>query len=538
MQIGLSSDCGELYRKASAYRIVSVYTQKDSTDSFFYFYIPGDKVYRMSFQDKSMRELILDIFSDKKIAKIIFDAKNYFKFFLNINCKVYSIFCIKLAAQIVTGGLNIFGENISQKTIWDFFVATDYDETNPIENAVNTYKLYQLLNNALLDLNLMETAKLEFKVARVLASMENNGVFVNKTKLLYLKASYETTLEALEDYIKSILGSININSPEQVKEALNKNLGIKLAATDANTLQKFVSFSPVIEKIISYRKISYLSSSVSSNLIDGIDSNGRIHPTFCQNSSATGRIIAINPSVQNIPNQEQIKDCFCAPEGREIIHLDYRQMEALIIAEVSKDLNLIKIIKAGDDIHKITAAHILNKNPEDITDEERNKAKGAFYGLSYSMGVTGYINKCQKDFGIALEYDEAKNIINNFFNFYTGINKWHKEVKNKDIYTLDARSLGNRARFFKESASLTEFLNHQIQGSGADIIKKALVNIYKAFPENVYITNAIHDAISIECDHNVVRDVEKEVMDKMAAAAKKYIGFLKDVPSEWIVSNK
>lgn len=531
-----TSDSKALFNEACKNGIVSVYMTKDNASNLFYFYVPTGKTFSLYYDDPSSRNVILDIFTANCIAKTVYNSKEFFKFFSGH--KIRSIFCVKLAAQIVTAGLSIFGEDVDLKAISDFFIGIDYDTTNGNENVFRIYELYLLLNKALEDLDLIDTARLEFKVARVIADMEMKGIYVDKTRLLYLKAYYETDLEALEDYIKSVLGSINVNSPEQVKDALNKLLNLNLASTDSDTLSNYMSTNPVIEKIIKYRKLSYLLSSFSHNIIESIDSHGRIHPTFCQNVSATGRIIAINPSVQNIANTDDIISCFTAPEGRTVVSVDYKQMEAFIIAEISQDENLINLIRAGKDIHRTTASEIVKKDIEEINDVERKKAKGAFYGLSYLMGIQGYINKCKSDFNITLNYTEAKNIVNNFFKYYRGIQKWHETVKSKDIYSLIARSIGGRARFFRDKASATEFLNMMIQGTGADIIKEAMVMVHKNLPNDAFINNEKHDQLYVECDYGKKNEITEMVSHLMSEAARKYISFLKEMPDDFITSIK
>ena len=283
--------------------------------------------------------------------------------------------------------------------------------------------------------------------------------------------------------------------------------------------------------VLEYRTLAKLKSTYIDSLIDVIDLDGRIHTTFMQTVTATGRLSSVEPNLQNIPVRTdlggKIRECFVAEkEGYKIVDADYSQIELRVLADMSGDPTMINAYTNGDDIHSITASQVFNVPLDEVTKELRSKAKAVNFGIVYGIS----------DFGLAKNINvsrwEAKEYIENYFRHYSSVEKYMKSLIESGLETgyattkygrkrkvLELKSANYNTRMFGERVAM----NMPIQGTAADIMKIAMNNLYKKFKElnlEAKIIMQVHDELLVEAKDNEV-EIVKETMKKVMESAVK-----------------
>jgi len=364
--------------------------------------------------------------------------------------------------------------------------------------------------------------------------MERNGIRINRKKLEDLNLKMEQMVKELEQRIYEIAGvRFNVNSPKQLAEVLfvkHKLKPIKKTktgySTDEESLTKLAEVHPLPAAILEYRQVYKLKSAyvdVFKELID--EKTDRIYPSYNQVGAATGRISCYNPNFQTIPVKSDlgkgIRDMIVAEPGYKILSADYSQVELRILAHFSGDEKLIEIFNKDLDVHTITASYIFGKKPEEISENERRKAKTVNFGIIYGMSPYGL----SKELNISVE--EANSFISNFFATYPGVMRWINEnlefaMKNGYVRTLYGR-IRKVPQLFSGNSSVIEqgkriAINTPIQGTAADIIKLSMVEIYNELKRKSLksrIILQIHDELLLEVKDEEVEEVTEIVKDKM-----------------------
>ena len=258
------------------------------------------------------------------------------------------------------------------------------------------------------------------------------------------------------------------------------------------------------------------------------DTTGRIHAECHQSGASTGRLSCRKPNLQQIPRDKSFRSCIAAPPGYRLIIADFSQIELRIAAEITGDATMIKAYHNGQDLHKMTASIITEKPLHQICKNERQAAKAVNFGLIYAMGADGLMAYAQNIYGVNLTINQAQNFIARFFGAYQGIEKWHNEIR-KSI-TRETRTLGNRRRLWDSNPPITERLNTPIQGTSADILKKALSILPNALAGiGLKIIACIHDEIILETPAKKAEKASHILTQTMIAAGEHY---LKKVPVE------
>jgi P4 family phage/plasmid primase-like protien len=407
------------------------------------------------------------------------------------------------------------------------------DITEPMLNYAATDSLVLLqLHDKLVPLlekhRLNETAELEFTVLPVVADMELTGIQVNVTKWKLIiedvKRQLQQAKEELQEEFKDY--TINFNSSQQVKQALKK-FGITETSVDQKVLQKYVTDLPVIQKYLKYKELSKLLSAFTKSFLEKVDeADSRLHPQYHQLGTETGRFSASNPNLQQVPKNE-IRTCFIAGQGKKIIRGDWSQMELRILAEVTQDKRLVEAFRNGEDIHATTAAAVLKKPLDTVTKDERQQAKAMNFGLIYGAGVDTF-RRSALNYGVNLTEAEATKLRNGFFTAYPSVRQWQQHQGNK----AETCTLGGRLRRWQrkdDPPKYNELLNSPIQGTGADILKRALVNLYQNINGTAKIIGTIHDEILLEVAESEAEAVKEKVEQIMKEAGEYY---LKSVPVE------
>ena len=379
----------------------------------------------------------------------------------------------------------------------------------------------------------------ELPLVRVLARMEDAGIGVDDPYLEELGESLRDRLATLEKKIYQQAGEpFNVNSTLQLREVLFERLGLPvlkktpkgLPSTDASVLQKLADDHPMVEHLLSYRELEKLRSTYVDGLLPLVAGDGRIHCVFNQRGAATGRISSERPNMQNIPARSEegrtIRRAFVAGSERRFVVADYSQIELRILAHLSKDAALVKAFHDGEDIHTTTAGRVFGVAPEAVDYEMRRRAKVINFGLLYGMEAYGLAQRLE------IERDEAQEQMDAYFDQFPGVRDFMSGI------VADARNSGytetilGRRRYLPEltSGNFRErqsgermALNAPIQGSAADIIKKAMIELdgrLEAAGEDTFMVLQVHDELVLEtpiASVEATAAVVKEVMEGVVA---------------------
>jgi DNA polymerase I len=360
--------------------------------------------------------------------------------------------------------------------------------------------------------------EIECPLTVVLAQMETTGMYLDKQKLTETANVMQIQLNKISLKIKLELGhEININSPQQVGNALvQKGFVLKKTktgtySTDKNVLDELLlnDKTGLIQNLLDYRTINKLLGTYTLNLIELLDDKSRIHCTINQTQAATGRLSSANPNLQNIPIRNQefgtlIRSCFAAPDNRLILSADYSQIELRILAHLSQDQLLIDAFKADQDIHRRTAAEIFGIQLEQVTKEQRTLGKTLNFALVYQQGAFA----TSRMLGITQE--NAKDFTKIYFDKFPKVKPFVENTISKARELGYVESLFGRRRYFKNLNSKVFLLkqaderaafNAVLQGSNADLIKIAMINIHNRIQkENIdaQIVMQVHDELVFE----------------------------------------
>ncbi len=394
--------------------------------------------------------------------------------------------------------------------------------------------------------------EVEIPLARVLADVEKRGILINKESLAETGKQIEVQISELKKKIFEISGTdFNISSPKQLSHILFEKIGLKPIkkiktgfSTSAEVLEKLKPLSPIIEYVLRYREFSKLLNTYVKPLPTFADSNGRIHTTFIQNGTSTGRFASANPNLQNIPVRSEwgglIRSAFIAPDGCMLISADYSQIELRVLAHLSEDKDLVDAFNSGVDVHTFTARKVFGV--EEITSEQRRQAKVVNFGILYGMSPHGL--STELGIGVGL----AKKIIEDYFNRFKGVKKFIDSVIESATIDGYTETILGRRRYIPELASksfqihsIGERLavNSPIQGSSADIIKLAMLDVEKVLVgTGARQILQIHDELLIECPEEKTEEVAGIVKKSMESILELDIPLIVDVHwgKNWLVA--
>lgn len=419
------------------------------------------------------------------------------------------------------------------------------------EDADVTYQLYELFEPQLKKESLENLFyEVEMPLMKVLASMELEGVSLDKNWLAQESIDLENDLKGLEEKIFELSGeSFNMNSPKQLGEILFEKMKLDPKAkktktgqyaTSEDILQKLATKHEIIPYILEYRTYQKLKSTYVDALPLQIDKDThRVHTNFAQTVAATGRLASVNPNLQNIPIRtlrgQQIRGAFVADPGNKIISADYSQIELRLIADIADEQEMIKAFQNGEDIHASTAAKLFHVPINEVTKLQRSQAKTVNFGIIYGQGAFGLAEQT------GLSRSEAKAMIDAYFETYPRLKEYMNEQKQK------ARDLGyvetilgrkrhlkdiNSANFVVKGHAERNAVNAPIQGSAADIIKIAMIKIQKALQEKELKTKMllqVHDELLFEAPENEVEKATKLIQHEMETAVKTKVPLLVEV---------
>ena len=510
-----------------------------------------------------------DIFEDKNILKCSYKQKEEFIILWNKGIQAKNLmFDIAIAGYILNSNVNKYtieylaNEYINfditeylsntekaeaeQITLFDNSEEAKEDKTYIYAYAI--YKLYNVLTQKMEEAGSIELFnKIEMPLTEVLASMQYEGIYIDKQELLEFGKELQEKINILTQEIYELTGEeFNINSTKQLGEILFEKL--KLTAkkktktgysTDVDVLEKIKNEHPVIEKILEYRQLQKLNSTYVEGLIPYIDETGRIHSKFHQTVTTTGRISSTDPNLQNIPTRmelgRKLRKVFKPEKGCIFVDADYSQIELRVLAHISEDKNMIEAFCNNEDIHAQAASKVFNIPLEEVTKEERTKAKAVNFGIVYGISEFGLGEQ------LGVSRKKAKEYIEQYLDKYSGIKEFMINIVEETKEKGYVETLYHRRRYVPELKSnnymVRQFggrvaMNTPIQGTAADIMKIAMINVYNKLKENNLKSKLIvqvHDEILVETLESEKEQVKQIVKEEMENVIKLKVPLLAEV---------
>lgn len=402
-----------------------------------------------------------------------------------------------------------------------------------VEDADITWQLMEKFSLLLDQKEVRELFEnIEMPLIHVLSKMENNGVALNAETLKEFSIELEAEIDKLEKSVIEKAGEeFNVSSPKQLGIVLFENMKIDEKAkktktgqysTSEETLQKLAGKHPIIDDVLEYRQLKKLKSTYVDALPELVNkATGKIHTTYSQAVAATGRLSSVNPNLQNIPVKTEkgrkVRAAFVPSKGNELYAADYSQVELRLMAEMSQDQNMVEAFQEGHDIHSATAAKVFDVPMEEVDREMRGKAKMVNFGIIYGISAFGLSQR------LNIKRKEAKELIDGYFTNYPGIKQFMEDSVDGAKENGYVQTILKRKRFLKDINSKNAVvrgyaernaINAPIQGSAADIIKVAMINIHKEMEDQ-----GLQSKMILQVHDELVFDVvpsEKEIIAKLA----------------------
>ncbi len=547
--------------------IDSLKTEIKSNKSMYY-YLDNDNF--IIYSDKNNTSYCIndlnsfkEIFEDKNILKCGYKQKEEYILLWknNINAKNL-MFDISIAGYILNSNINKYTiEYLSEEYLnfnMEKYLEKDgiteekeaqinlFDKIGEENNKSNKnyiyayliFELYKILKDKMnVEGSLKLFEEIEMPLVEVLASMQYEGIYIDKQELIEYGKELKSKIEVLTREIYDLTGEeFNINSTKQLGEVLFEKLKLTVTkktktgySTDVDVLEKIKDEHPVIEKILEYRQLVKLNSTYVEGLIPYIDEKtSRIHSKFHQTVTTTGRISSTDPNLQNIPTRmelgKKLRKVFKPKEGYIYVDADYSQIELRVLAHISQDKHMIEAFNNDEDIHAQAASKVLNIPIEEVTKEQRANAKAVNFGIVYGIS----------DFGLAqqlgISRKKAKEYIEQYLEKYSGIKEFMTNIVEDAKQKGYVETLYHRRRYVPELKSnnymVRQFggrvaMNTPIQGTAADIMKIAMINVYNKLKEKNLKSKVIvqvHDELLIETaidEKEIVIDILKTEMENV-----------------------
>ena len=523
---------------------IAIYSEKDNKSYYL----------------KNIQEL-KEIFENKDILKCSYKQKQDYILLkqIGINCENL-MYDVEIAGYILNSTSNNYNIEELSKEYLDINPNDIIESTNNTDIQINLfgnaqdvkkldefnkkigiyayciYKLYFELTQKLENTNQLELFNnIEMPLVEVLADMQYTGIYVDKIELMKYGEELQNKAEILKKEIYELSGEeFNINSTKQLAEVLFEKLKLPVYkknksgySTDVDVLEKLKNQHPVIEKILEYRQLLKLNSTFVAGMMQFVnEKTHKIHSYFHQTATSTGRISSTDPNLQNIPTKmevgKQLRKVFKSEENNIFLDADYSQIELRVLAHISNDENMINAFNNNEDIHAQAASKVFNIPIDQVTKQQRSEAKAVNFGIVYGIS----------DYGLAEQLNiskkQAQSYIDQYLEKYSGIKQFMDNIINITKEKEYVETLFNRRRYIPEINSnnymVRQFgnriaLNTPIQGTAADIIKIAMVNVYKQLKEKNLkskLVLQVHDELLIRTsleEKDIVRDILKNCME-------------------------
>lgn len=443
------------------------------------------------------------------IKNVVFDI-TLAAYLLNVSSSEYGI--ERLCAEY---GVNYDGTNIADAL---------YPLSCKLCGAVRAQGMEKLLSD------------IEIPLAYVLTSMEKEGVMIDREALEAFGEELAAEADDLEQQIYICAGEpFNISSPKQLGEILFDKLGLPSGkktktgySTNAEVLESLVGYDPIVELVLKYRAITKLSSTYATGLLKEIRDDGRIHTTYKQTETRTGRISSVEPNIQNIPVRtergREFRRFFIAKDGYSLVDADYSQIELRILAHISDDSSMIEAFRSGEDIHTVTASQVFNQPVEWVTEDMRRSAKAVNFGIVYGIGAFSL----SKDIGVTVS--EADAYIKSYLSKYSGVDRYMKDITESAKKNGYVATMFGRRRYIPEINATNKnvqangkrmAMNTPIQGTAADIIKLAMIKVYERLAAeklDARLILQVHDELIVEAKSDIAERVALILKEEMESA--------------------
>jgi len=502
--------------------------------------VQNDCIYTSSIESEALLELLCE----ERIPKKCFDAKPLFRACLARGRSARSIvFDAKLAAYLLNPSASDYTVTrlAAEYGVAPAFAA-EWPEAGVLAGLCETLRAQcdAAGMGKLLD-------EIELPLCEVLAEMEHAGIAADRQGIAAFGKELQTALAAeLAAIYKEVGYEFNVNSPKQLGKALFEDLGLPTRrktksgySTDAETLESLRQYTPVIDHILQYRTYQKLNSTYVEGLLKVIGADGRVHSTFIQTETRTGRISSAEPNLQNIPVRTELgsrfRKYFIAPPGTTLLDADYSQIELRLLAHISGDEAMREAFCTGADIHRSTAAKIYGLSPQQVTPALRSSAKAVNFGIVYGIGAYSL----SRDIGVSVK--EADAFIKNYFANFPRVKQYLDETVAHGRENGYVTTLYGRRRMLPELASSNFNLrslgermamNTPIQGTAADIIKLAMVHVsqrLKAEGLQARLVLQVHDELIVECPDNEAERAAAILGEEMRGAAQLSVPLTADV---------
>lgn len=523
----------KLKKEQSAYFLANEF-ENEITDIYFEI---GSQVFAVRRENKEFDSFCKKFF-ESDIKKYTYNTKTLHHLAINLDCEIKNICCdIMLSAYILKPSENNYTiERLAleygvglPKTTEDMGTQKTAIETTAVKNLAEKMQTLIEKNN---ETKLLD--EIEIPLARVLAEMEHEGFATDKKGIENFSEKLQVRIAELTDEIYNSVGyEFNINSPKQLGVALFEELGLPVIkktksgySTNAEVLEKLENAHPVIPLITEYRQLTKLKSTYCDGLLKVIGKDGRIHTSFNQVETRTGRISSLEPNLQNIPIRTELgremRKFFTAKDGCMLVDADYSQIELRVLAALADDKNMIDAFNSGQDIHTTTASQVFGMPVNMVTPQMRSSAKAVNFGIVYGIGAFSLSND------IHVSVKEAKSYIDGYLNHYQGVKKYMEDVialaKDKGY----SETIFGRKRYLPELNAKNRMLkafgervarNMPIQGTAADIIKIAMIKVSDRIKkENLksHLILQVHDELIVEapeCEAEIVKKLVTEEME-------------------------
>lgn len=482
----------------------------------------------------------LNSLGNKKIR--VYDSKELYHICDNLNV----VFDCTLAAYL----LNPSSSDYSLSRLFDEYGIGEvpFSEKESVNKGIQFSLLCDKLEKSVKEKNQYHLlSDIEIPLAKVLADMEQAGFMVDSDGIKQYGEQLEKQINEISAKIFELVGyEFNLNSPIQLGTALFEKLGLpagkktkKGYSTNAEVLEKLRDKHPAVEYLLEYRQLSKMKSTYCDGLLKVVCDDNRIYSTFNQTETRTGRISSTEPNLQNIPIKTQygnlFRQFFIAPEGKVLCDADYSQIELRVLADIANDKAMTDAFKNDIDIHRLTASQAFGVPVEDVTPLMRSKAKAVNFGIVYGIGAFSLA----KD--IHVSFAEAKQYINSYMETYTGVSDYMAKVVENAKRDGYVETKFNRRRYIPELNSSNAMLrafgervarNAPIQGTAADIIKIAMINVskrLKAELPNARLILQVHDELIVEADEKDAQKASQILCSEMENAYKMSVPLIADV---------
>ncbi len=489
------------------------------------------RIYLVENSDEALRAILN---CEKPIRTTV--AKKLYKLALGLGISTPNInFDVELAAYLLSAaGKDYSVLHLAQK----YLPHNNYNVNEELFDIAALSDLCDSLSQMLEQEDMQKLySEIELPLSLVLASMEHEGFAVDKEGIEQFSQTLGENITVLKAIIFEHAGEeFNPNSTKELGRILFEKLGLPAKkktktgySTNADVLESLKGKHEIIEAILEYRKLTKLQSTYAVGLLKVVGEDGRVHSTFNQTETRTGRISSTEPNVQNIPVRTKLgskmREFFTAKEDYVLVDADYSQIELRILAHIANDKDMIDGFANGLDIHAITASQVFNTPLEEVSSTQRSNAKAINFGIVYGIGPFSL----SKDIGVSMY--EAKEYINQYLQTYAGVDEYMKKIVVKAEEDGFVRTLYNRKRELADISNTNKTkkafaermaLNTPIQGSAADIIKIAMIRVYNRLEKeklDAKLILQVHDELIVEAHESVAKTVQTLLKEEMQNAA-------------------